>query len=283
MADPRDETLMNDNVEPHWKVMLDHPVRPIFRWGYGRPAHPELYSLIAGGRSRYKEMLESCMKWSDAFDAISPTYASETEPYWGCGWMSPLELMALYSLVASNRPKRYVEVGSGCSTTFARRAIQDNKLDTRIISIDPEPRAGIDAICDEVKRVPLEELDLTLFEQVSAGDVVFIDGSHRSFTNSDATVAVLEVLPRLKPGVIVGFDDIYLPDDYPPDWWTRFYSEQYLLAAWLLGGCHGLEIILPIAFALKDPELGAVVKQLLDRPTFTGLGKFGNSFWMRKT
>ncbi len=30
--------------------------------------------------------------------------------------------------------------------------------------------------------------------------------------------------------------DIFLPDDYPPEWADRYYSEQYLLAAWLLGG-----------------------------------------------
>ena len=58
---------------------------------------------------------------------------------------------------------------------------------------------------------------------------------------------------------------------------------QYLLAAWLLGGCRGLEIILPVVFSLGDPELEVVVKRLLERPIFAGLEKSGNSFWMRKT
>jgi len=274
---------MTDDMELLWNVVLDHPVRPLSRWGHGRPSHPQLAALIAAGRARYKQMLEGCLAWSEAFDAIPPGFIHQTQPYWGCGWLSPLDLMVLYSLVASNRPKQYLEVGSGCSTKFARRAIEDNHLDTRITSIDPKPRSSIDTICDEVKRVPLEEVDLTIFDQLSEGDLVFIDGSHRSFMNSDATVAVLEVLPRLKPGVIVGFDDIYLPDDYPPNWSHRFYSEQYLLAGWLLGGCSGLEIISPHAFAVQDAELATVVNRLLDKPIFSGLSTGGNSFWMKKT
>ena len=46
----------------------------------------------------------------------------------------------------------------------------------------------------------------------------------------------LEILPRLKPGVLVHVHDIFLPADYPRDavlnrlW---FWSEQYLLQAFL--------------------------------------------------
>jgi hypothetical protein len=274
---------MVDDVKAQWKIQLDHPVRPASRWGYGRSPHPQLAEIIAAGRARYRSTLEGCFTWSEAFDAISPKYVNDTEPYWGCGWMSPLDLMVLYSVIASNRPSRYVEVGSGCSTAFARRAIQDNNLQTRITSIDPEPRADIDTICDEVMRESLENLDLAIFEELSAGDVVLVDGSHRTFTNSDATVAVLEVLPRLKPGVVMGFDDIYLPNDYPPHWWNRFYSEQYLLAGWLLGGGKGLEIIFPSAFALTEQELSALVERLLAKDIFEGLSKGGNTFWMKKT
>jgi len=274
---------MADVVRSHWKIELDHPVRPATRWGYGTPSHPGLSVLIAMGRPRYKSTLEKCFLWSGEFEAVPLNYSDDLEPYWSCGWMSPLDLMLLYSMIVANRPSRYVEVGSGCSTAFARRAIRDHNLSTRITSIDPEPRAGIDAICDEVLRHPLEEVDLSIFSELSDGDVLFVDGSHRCFTNSDATVAVLDVLPRLKPGVVVGFDDIYLPDDYPPHWWNRFYSEQYLLAGWLLGGGKGLEILFPSAFAVKDPELNVIVERLLEKAKFQGLTKGGNTFWMKKT
>ena len=51
--------------------------------------------------------------------------------------------------------KRLVEVGSGYSTKFARRAIDDHSLRSRITSIDPAPRAEIDGLCDSVIRGPL--------------------------------------------------------------------------------------------------------------------------------
>ena len=66
---------------------------------------------------------------------------------------------------------------------------------------------------------------------LSAGDMVFIDNSHRAFQNSDVTVFFTEVLPALPAGVAYGIHDIFLPDDYPAGWSDRFYNEQYLLAA----------------------------------------------------
>jgi len=45
------------------------------------------------------------------------------------------------------------------------------------------------------------------------------------FQNSDATVFFLDVLPRLKPGVVVHVHDIFWPFDYPSIWRARYYSE----------------------------------------------------------
>jgi hypothetical protein len=77
--------------------------------------------------------------------------------------------------------------------------------------LDPEPRAQIDALCDTSIRRRLEDCDLSMFDQLEAGDILFFDGSHRVFTNSDVTVFFLELMPRLKPGVIVHIHDIFLP------------------------------------------------------------------------
>ena len=74
-------------------------------------------------------------------------------PFWDNGWFPPLDAICLYGLVASpTNPRLYLEVGSGNSTKFVRRAIEDHKLRTKIISIDPQPRAVVDQLCDEVVR-----------------------------------------------------------------------------------------------------------------------------------
>ena len=138
-------------------------------------------------------------------------------------YFSSLDAVALYSMLFEFRPKRFVEVVSGCSAKFARRAIDDHSLQSRITSIDPAPRAEIDRLCDSVIRRPLEELDLSIFDDLEPGDFLFIDSSHRTFSNSDVTVVFMDVLPRLRTGVIVHFHDIFWPYDYLPEWADQYY------------------------------------------------------------
>jgi hypothetical protein len=197
------------------------------------------------------------------------------------GWLPGLDSAALYTFLARTDPALYLEVGSGNSTKFARRAIEDHGLRTRLVSIDPQPRAEIDALCDEVVRSPAEEVDLTVYDRLGAGDVLFVDNSHRCLQNSDATVMFLEVLPRLQPGVLVEFHDIVLPEDYPPEWLDRFYSEQYLLAAYLLAGGDRLSVELPNHFVSTDAELAAILAPLWDDPALAGVERHGGSFWIR--
>ena len=71
-----------------------------------------------------------------------------------------------------------------------------------------------------------------------------------SVQKSDATVFFTEILPKLSGGTMVGLHDIFLPHDYPADWLGRYYSEQYLLASWLLGGTR-LRIELPFSTAQR--------------------------------
>src|SRR5205085_8180151 len=141
-------------VNEHWTIALDHPVRPASRWGHGRPPLREVAGILERGREAYRATLRSCLAHRARFSEIGPEYVDEHVPYWGCGWLSPLDLAVLYTLVADHRPAHYVEVGSGCSTAFVRRAIDDHRLPTRIVSIDPEPRIGVDGLCDEVVRAP---------------------------------------------------------------------------------------------------------------------------------
>ena len=80
---------------------------------------------------------------------------------------------------------------------FARRAIADNGLRTAIVSVDPAPRAEVDAICDEMHRVGFEDFDLARLDALEPQDVMFIDNSHRAFSNSDVTVFSMETVGRL--------------------------------------------------------------------------------------
>ena len=220
---------------------------------HGTTPHAGLQALLLRDAGRYIELLRSFTRWLPQLQEITPAAAASDAPHWNNPWIPPLDGIALYAITAHNRPRRYIEVGSGNSTKFVRRAIADHGLATTIVSIDPQPRAAIDSLCDVVIRKPLEETDLAAFSDLGAGDLVFIDSSHRCLMNSDVTVFFTEILPSLAPGVTVGIHDIFLPYDYPAEWVARYYSEQYLLACYLLSRSPRFNTILPCHFLSQHP------------------------------
>jgi hypothetical protein len=259
-------------------IELDYPVHPRPRYGWGAGTHGPLTALMETSREAAHEAIATLAQFSDQLAQIPIDFRGDVlEPYWINGWLPGLDGAALYGFVAGRRPGIYMEVGSGNSTKFARRGISDHQLATRVVSIDPMPRAECDELCDEIVRQPLEDIDLAVFDRLGAGDVLFIDNSHRALQNSDVTVALLEVIGQLAPGVLVGVHDIFLPDDYPVEWATRFYSEQYLLSAWLLGGHRGSRLVLPAWWAAKHSPLCAPLQPLWDK--LAGIETHGNAFW----
>lgn len=241
-----------------------YPVSPRPRYGHGQPSHPNLTRLFEGDVTKFAQVLleiEACHETLHSIPHL-PAGDNTDAPFWRNPWFSTLDAAALVGLMLARKPSRYVEIGSGFSTRFAHFAKKFGSLSTEILSIDPRPRAAIDTLCDRVIRQPLEACDLGLFEELGANDILFFDGSHRVFTNSDTTVFFIEVLPRLKPGVLIHIHDIFLPDDYPAAWNNRLYSEQYILAAMLLSGQSAFDVILPNYFVSRHPELGQRVKDL---------------------
>lgn len=180
------------------------------------------------------------------------------------------------------RPARYIEIGSGISTRFARRAIMDHSLKTRIVSIDPQPHNPIEGLCDEIIVSRLEDMPASFWGKLSANDMLFIDNSHRSFPASDVTVFG-EIMPAIPAGVVFGMHDIFLPYDYPEEFARRFSNEQYLLMAYLLGGGGADEIILPVYWASHQPKLSQILEPLWKRDDlFDGLSIEGGCFWLRR-
>jgi hypothetical protein len=252
------------------------------RWGYDKPPHKILYDIINERREDYKKVLNGFLDYKESFLNISKAQDKKKpdEPYLENPWLPVLDSFALYSFLAVYNPEKYIEVGSGNSTKFAGRSIKDHKLQTKIISLDPEPREEIDRLCDEVIRKHVEDVDVTFFDQLNHGDILFVDNSHRCFMNSDVTAIFLDILPRLKPGVIVEFHDIFLPNDYPPHWGKRYYSEQYLLAAYLLDRGSRFAILLPNAFISRDSSLKGILEPIFTDHRWGDKGFDGGSFWI---
>lgn len=146
----------------------------------------------------------------------------------------------LYSMVRRLRPKRIYEIGSGNSTLVTRLAIAANAAEAPYapehVCIEPYEAPWLEQTGATVIRKRVEHLDLALFRQLEAGDILLIDSSHTIRPHGDVLFEILEILPSLAPGVYVSIDDIFTPYDYPEAWLRdqrRLWGEQYLLEAFL--------------------------------------------------
>lgn len=139
-------------------IYLDYPVNPRPRWGYGSPLHPQVKAFLNKGRARYVETLDSLAKYQTVLYDIPvvPNPESPRTPAWSNRFIEGLDAVALSCFLLDREPSRYVEIGSGNSTKFSRHSIARAGLATTITSIDPQPRAQVDELCDHVIRNTLE-------------------------------------------------------------------------------------------------------------------------------
>ena len=262
------------------KLILDYPVKFEPRYGHGKPPHAELAQIIEKGRSSYEELLQHAQKHVSHFETWSVEKQNAITPHWDNKFLPGLDMVMLFTLLGELKPKRYVEVGSGNSTKVAHDAVKRLGLETKIVSIDPMPRAEIDELAHVVVRKPFESVQFEYLHELEANDVLFIDNSHRVLPNSDAMVFFMEVLPRLKPGVIVQIHDIYLPYDYPQFMCDRFYNEQYALAAFVLANPQKFQTLMPNYFVSQDAVMQHRMKDFWSKLPAT-VEQHGGSYWLK--
>jgi hypothetical protein len=187
-------------------------------------------------RPDFEAALRPLLPFFSELDDIPNQQVDAIHPYWHNGYFGADDARTAYAMVRAHRPRRILEIGCGNSTKFMRLAITRNGGGTEIISIDPSPRAGLDGLSDRIVCQPLQRVPIETFDVLEAGDILFMDGTHQVVYGSDSVFFYLRVLPRLRQGVRVQIHDITLPLEYPDTYVERFYAEQYVLAALLLGG-----------------------------------------------
>lgn len=149
----------------------------------------------------------------------------------------------LYCMIRHFKPRVIFEAGSGYSTYLAAHAVLRNKdvdgVDCELTACDPHPNAVVKAGFPGLSRLLQEEIQdvpLSAFDRLGENDILFIDSSHVLKIGGDVHYEYLEILPRLKKGVIIHVHDVFLPAEYPKTWvkhYYRFWNEQYLLQAFL--------------------------------------------------
>lgn len=199
---------------------------------------------------------------------------------------SRLDAWMLQGILRHFKPRRMIEVGCGWSslvTARVNREYLDGDLDFTCIEPDPLDflQSGVEGISRLIEE-PVEEVavDTFLGLDLEDGDVLFIDSSHTVKTGCDVTFLVEEVLPRLSPGVVIDFHDIFLPWDYPADWVFagRAWSEQYLVRSFLAFNST-FRILLSVgwlSYYRRD-----LLKEVL--PAYPGAYRGGGgSLWIRR-
>jgi hypothetical protein len=182
------------------------------------------------------------------------------------------------------RPARLIELGCGYSsavTLDARDRFLD--FDLSVTFVDPYPQLleslvrESDGATLSIMPVGTQDVDLDLIRQLDANDVLFIDSTHVSKTWSDVNRIFFEILPALRPGVLVHLHDIFLRFEYPLEWVMeqRAWTEQYILRAFLEFNSKFEILLWPNLLAGLDP-----VGLFTEYPMMAS--NAGAAFWMRK-
>jgi hypothetical protein len=108
-----------------------------------------------------------------------------------------------------------------------------------------------------------------------------LGNSHRFSPNYDVIVCFLKLLLGRKKGVIVHVHDVYLPSDHPQFMCDRFYSEQHILAVFILANPEKYTTIFPAYFISEDKELAKIIAPIWEHPNTKNVEKHGCSYWLR--
>jgi predicted O-methyltransferase YrrM len=174
-----------------------------------------------------------------ALDFPDEATADPTEYFKQNQMLPALDAWLLQAMLRHLGPGRVIEVGSGYSslvTARVNRECFDGEI--HVTCIDPHVshflRGGVPGIA-EMRAEEVQDTPLELFDELAAGDVLFIDTSHTVKTGGEVPWIYNQVLPRLAPGVAVHLHDVFLPGDYPESWVMegRAWNELYLIESFL--------------------------------------------------
>jgi hypothetical protein len=126
----------------------------------------------------------------------------------------------------------------------------------------------------------VQAVPLSVFENLEAGDVLFIDSSHVAKTGSDVNYLYFEVLPHLREGVFIHIHDIFLPNEYLKAWViteNRSWNEQYVLRALLM---YSTMFKVKFGCAYAFTAMLPLIQDALAHPKRHGFA--GGSIWLEK-
>ncbi len=203
-----------------------------------------------------------------------------------------IESQALHAFARHYKPRRIIQVGCGLATYCLVHALALNGPPYEISCIEPYPNDALKR-CKQITLIekPVQLVPPQFFTALARDDFLLIDSTHVVQVGSDVNYLLLEILPRLAPGVLVSFHDIYLPYDYPRDFLNTilFPLETSMVRALLINNPK-IEII-PCLSQLhydRPDTLKAIFPDYQPQQNFEGLATerqdgfhFPSSLWLQ--
>jgi predicted O-methyltransferase YrrM len=198
-------------------------------------------------------------------------------------WFVLSDAFTLSGIIRKEKPRRIVEIGSGFSSGVMLDTLSQTHESAALTFIEPFPDrlhsllSSSDRTLSTILAQPVQEVSLSVFDQLDAQDILFIDSSHVAKIGSDVTIIFLRILPRLRPGVLVHFHDIFYPFSYPVSWIRdgRAWNESIFLRAFLIRN-RDFQVM---AF---NPFAGYSFPELFRERLSGFLNNTGGSIWLRK-
>lgn len=194
------------------------------------------------------------------------------------------EAIILHCLLRHIRPRRIIEIGSGyssCATMDTNEHFLEGSAACTFI--EPYPELFLSLLkkgdSDKISLIErnLQDVDISVFSQLEAGDILFVDSTHVSKINSDVNYILFEILPQLRSGVYIHFHDIGYPFEYPKEWVYegRAWNEAYILRAFLqYNGSFEIEFFNSCFAVFHGAEFAAQMPLCAMNP--------GTSIWLKK-
>jgi hypothetical protein len=228
------------------------------------------------------ELLQKLIMFRDSINF--PTIKEEGYRYFfNNDYFSYTDGIILHLFLLYFRPKKVIEIGSGFSSALMLDTNDfhlENSIDLTFIEPYPDRLRSL-FLNDENKTCKLleckvQDVGMEVYQQLENSDILFIDSSHVCKTDSDLNHIFFEIMPTLKPGVIIHFHDIFYPFEYPKEWVLagKNWNEIYFLRAFLMNNSN-YEII------FFNDYLHKTKKELFENIPACNLNT-GGSLWLRK-
>ena len=233
-------------------------------------------TIFARCRPAFAARLQDLARYRDEFARFG---GAAPAPRFEQDWFPRLDAAMAYAIVRDRRPRRIVEIGSGHSSRVMARAVIDGGLAADFTAIDPQPRAPLAGLPVRHINRRLQEVPAATFAALKAGDILFIDSSHKLTPGSDVELLITRILPAIPAGVLVHIHDIFLPGGYPASWSWRNYNEQAAVAALFQRG--GWAPLFASSFVLSQmaSEFAESIAAHLPLPA----GAIESSLWLEKS